>query len=390
MEKEKKKFALSGLKKLGEVDVKDIGSLFKKKDSSNINEIQKKKVRKEKPRNVVSIDFGSSYIKVVEGKFQNDTVYITKVAKINTPEGCIKDGKILNSQVVVNTLGFLIKQENIKAKDVVFTTNSSMIINRDILIPVVKEEEMETVIRYEIQQYLPINLDDYIIQFITLDEVKTVDSVKLKVNVTAFPEKMAYEYYNVINLLDLNPYSLDVNYNSISKLANNTLDNSQGINGTVAFVDMGATSINVAIFKNGKLDFNRIIKSGGNNIDHDLSESLNMSIKSTESVKIEQGNLLSEDSEDVANLTIKSSVNELLEDLERILQFYNNKFTTAIDVIHIYGGLSNLKGLEDYIQERLSRKVERPQMIDNVEIAKNLAEEKFSQYLNAVGAIIRL
>ena len=35
----------------------------------------------------------------------------------------------------------------------------------------VQEEEMETVIRYEIQQYLPINLDDYIVQYVVLDEI---------------------------------------------------------------------------------------------------------------------------------------------------------------------------------------------------------------------------
>ncbi|WP_322382234.1 cell division FtsA domain-containing protein, partial [Clostridium perfringens] len=154
---------------------------------------------------------------------------------------------------------------------------------------------METVIRYEIQQYLPINLDDYIIQFIVLDKIVEDSGAKLKVNVTSFPERMALAYYNIINSLDLNPYALDVTYNSINKLANYseyTSNDGQVIGGTVAFIDKGATSISVAIFKNGKLDFTRMIKSGGDNIDYALSQSLNMSIKSTESIKIRDGNLL--------------------------------------------------------------------------------------------------
>ena len=79
---------------------------------------------------------------------------------------------------------------------------------------------METVVKYEIQQYLPINLDEYIIQYTVIDKVETEEGNKLKVNVTSFPEKIAIIYYELINELELNPYSLDVNYNSINKFAN--------------------------------------------------------------------------------------------------------------------------------------------------------------------------
>ncbi|MDZ5001502.1 pilus assembly protein PilM, partial [Clostridium perfringens] len=130
----------------------------------------------------------------------------------------------------------------------------------------------------------------------------------------------------IINSLDLNPYALDVTYNSINKLANYseyTSNDGQVIGGTVAFIDMGATSISVAIFKNGKLDFTRMIKSGGDNIDYALSQSLNMSIKSTESIKIKDGNLLNIKEDDISNLTIKKAVDDILEELERILQFYS-------------------------------------------------------------------
>lgn len=275
-----KKFDLSKLKEISSMDVKDIGKLFKKDKSEDVNssyevnKVEKKGRLKEKSRPVLSIDLGTNFIKVAEGKYQKDKLSLNKVVQIPTPEGCIADGKIINAQAIIDVLSFLIKENSIRAKDVIFTTNSSSIINRDILIPVVQEEEMETVIRYEIQQYLPINLDDYIIQFIVLDEIVDDTGAKLKINVTSFPERMANTYYNVVNALELNPYALDVTYNSINKLANYsqyTSNNGQIIGGTVAFVDMGATSINVAIFKNGKLDFTRMIKSGGDNIDYDVS-----------------------------------------------------------------------------------------------------------------------
>lgn len=395
-----KKFDLSKLKEISSMDVKDIGKLFKKDKSEDINssyevnKVEKKGRLKEKSRSVISIDLGTSFIKVAEGKYQKDKLSLNKVVQIPTPEGCITDGKIINAQAIIDVLSFLIKENSIRAKDVIFTTNSSSIINRDILIPVVQEEEMETVIRYEIQQYLPINLDDYIIQFIVLDEIVDDTGAKLKINVTSFPERMANTYYNVINALELNPYALDVTYNSINKLANYsqyTSNNGQIIGGTVAFVDMGATSINVAIFKNGKLDFTRMIKSGGDNIDYALSQSLNMSIKSTESLKIKDGDLLKNSEEDILNLTIRKSVDDILEELERILQFYSNKSNTTIDKIYIYGGTSNLKKIELYIKNKLNISVENIEDIPNIDFtSKDVINENLGQYLNAISAIIRL
>lgn len=395
-----KKFDLSKLKEISSMDVKDIGKLFKKDKSEDINssyevnKVEKKGRLKEKSRPVLSIDLGTNFIKVAEGKYQKDKLSLNKVVQIPTPEGCIADGKIINAQAIIDVLSFLIKENSIRAKDVIFTTNSSSIINRDILIPVVQEEEMETVIRYEIQQYLPINLDDYIIQFIVLDEIVDDTGAKLKINVTSFPERMANTYYNVVNALELNPYALDVTYNSINKLANYskyTSNNGQIIGGTVAFVDMGATSINVAIFKNGKLDFTRMIKSGGDNIDYALSQSLNMSIKSTESLKIKDGDLLRNSEEDILNLTIRKSVDDILEELERILQFYSNKSNTTIDKIYIYGGTSNLKNIELYIKNKLNIAVDNIEDIPNIDFtSKDLINENLGQYLNAISAIIRL
>ena len=216
----KERFDFSKLKVLGSMDIKDVIKLLKNKKGNLSYERPSNKKIKEKARLVLSIDFGSHCIKLVEGKFQKDKLIINKIFQVPNPDGCISDGKIINKDLVIDTIDFLIKENNIKAKDIIFTTNSSSIINRDIVIPKVRLEEMETVIRYEIQQYLPINLDEYIVQFIILDEVLDGKDEKLKVNVSSFPKKVAEEYYNVINSLELNAYALDVEYNVIGKLAN--------------------------------------------------------------------------------------------------------------------------------------------------------------------------
>ena len=252
---------------------------------------------------------------------------------------------------------------------------------------------METVIRYEIQQYLPINLDEYIIQFIILDEVSDGKDEKLKVNVSSFPKKVAAEYYNVINSLELNAYALDVEYNVIGKLANysDIIKKEDNIKEAIAFIDMGATSINVSILKNGKLDFTRMIRAGGDDIDYALSQSLNISLKSAEAMKIRDVDILKSEGLEEREFIIKSSVNDILDELDRILRFYNNKSEIKLGKIYIYGGISNLKGLNIYMEEKFNIPVIKFEEVKSLDYrsVENI-DDNIHQYLNAIGAIIRL
>lgn len=380
----REKNTLSKLKELGSIDIKDIGRLFKKenlnKDEFNIEakDIVRKSL-KEKSKLVLAIDLGNNSIKLVEGKLDKGSININKLINVKIRDGIIGDGNIISKMELEVILRNTIIDNDIKAKDVIITTNSSAIINRDILIPVVREEELDTVIKYEVQQYLPINLDDYVVQFLVLDKVKESNGEKLKVNVTAFPQRIALSYYNLINSLELNPYALDVNYNSITKFSNYIENIKSNLEkSTAAFVDMGATTINVSILNNGKLDFTRLIKIGGDNIDYALSQNSSMSIKATEDIK----------KEDLNNSFIREILDELIIELERIFQFYKNKSQNNIEKIYIYGGVSYIDGLDKYLEERLSMEVNKLIDFKNIKIKQD--NENISIYLNAIGSIIRL
>lgn len=386
-EEKKKRFDFSKLKEIGQMDIKDLtkGLKVKKVDV-------KIPVKREKSRNVISFDIGASSIKMVTGKYSREKLVINKCIDIITPDGVINDGRIVNQDTLKDIIKFSLNENKIKAQDVIITTNSSLVINREIVIPKVEADEIDTVIRYEIQQYLPINLDDYILQFIILEELEDESGQKLKVNVIAYPDKIARGYYDLINSLGLTPYVLDVTYNSINKIANYSELSKVGDKGTVAFVDMGGNSVNVTVLKDGKLDFTRMIKTGGDNIDFALSQKLNMSVKSTESIKIEKGKLLDIKDDDVINNALKICIDEIVMDLERIIKFYSNKSVgNKIDKIFVYGGTSNIKGIDNYLEEKFDIKTEKIDKLNNIEFAsKELKELSMEQYLNAIGAIIRL
>lgn len=362
----------------------DINELFKKNQSLTSKKTKVKKV-KQVLKPVLSFDFGSESIKVVEGRYINHQLKISNYFSI-PHDGLIEDGCIVDAKGLSQLLKSQLERYGIRAKHAICTLNSTQIINREILVPVVEADELDTVVRYEIQQFLPINLADYLIQYVVLDEVEVNNQKRLKLNVVTFPEKMAMSYYQLLKEIDLKPYALDVSYNSISKLANysKVLEEITDVEGTVAFIDMGGQSIDLNIFTNGNVQFTRLIKSGGATIVERLNQLPDMSIKSTASLENIDLN-----GDDMIARILRVSVDEMMYELERVLQFYRNKSVgNKVDHVFILGGCSSIKGLEIYMSERLSIPTSQIKTLNHVDFLDSSIPVHI--YANAIGAIIRL
>ncbi len=368
----------------------DLGILKLKlsKKFKNINNLK----TPEKKKKIVAFDMGSSRIKVVEGMYYKGQLNIDKYITMRTPKDAIIDGEIKKSEELYIRLGELLREKGIKAKYAICTTNSTLIINREILIPKVEEEEMETVVRYEIQQYLPINLEDYILQVTILNEEEINDVRKLNVRVIAYPEKIAMRYYELLTRLKLKPYALDVNYNAINKFINcvdKHNQNEYNLEDSIALIDIGASFIDVNICKNGQLNFTRMIKAGGSDIDKLLLEGYEININEIENFKINQIDLSKE--VDPVNIQMKEVVDEWIEKIEKIIQFYKNKnMGEEINNIVVFGGGSKLKGIDEYMTRKLGICTNRRDGTSQITFKVKDDNKPIDDYFNVIGSLIRL
>ncbi|BCZ45240.1 hypothetical protein psyc5s11_13070 [Clostridium gelidum] len=385
----KKKFDLSKLKELMNVDIKDITGKFSKNNEKN-----KDFKRSEKKRKVVAFDIGQTAIKIVEGIYYKENLSVNKFVEIPTPKGAVLDGMLVNKEALIYILQKVLSENSITAKEGICTNNSTSIINRELLIPKVEDEELETVVRYEIQQYLPINLDDYVLQMNILGEEEFEGSQKLNVRAIAYPEKMARGYYELLQALNLKPYALDVNYNALNKLINYVdVINEYEYNPkeSIVFIDMGATSLDVNIYNEEILQFTRIIKTGGTSIDEILMEVLNISRDEVEEYKAKNISLKEENLSD-QNKLVLDEIEDWIDKIEKIIQFYKNKnMGVDIDKIFIYGGSAKIRGLCEYMTSKLSINVTRIKSIPKITLnSNNRTDEQIDSFINVIGSIIRL
>ncbi|MBN1049963.1 pilus assembly protein PilM [Clostridium botulinum] len=383
-------FDFNKVKDFMNLDINDLKAKLAKANEKS----KSLKVKKEKKRKVVAFDIGSTNIKIAEGTYYKGILSIEKLIDIPTPVEAIIDGNIEKKELLVSILQKALNENGINAKEGICTNNSSLIINREILIPDVKDEELDTVVRYEIQQYLPINLDDYVLQMTKIGEEFSDEGKKLEIRAIAYPEKMAKGYYDLLMDLNLKPFALDVNYNALNKLLNHieVINNCKlNIEESFVFIDMGSSSLDVNIYNNGVLKFTRIIKAGGKYLDEILYENMNIPIEEIEKFKSHDIDLKEEELE-FQNQIIIDTLDEWIDKIEKIIQFYKSKnFDDDINKIFIYGRTSRIKNLEQYITSKIGIETIKIRNIPEIINDSNIeVDENIDNFINVIGSLIRL
>lgn len=351
-------------------------------------------------KSVISIDIGSCKTKIILGRQESSLglVIVEKAFLLDTPQGCINDGKLLmtneGTKLLKQSILQVLSQHKIKTKDAIFTIQSTNIIRRELEIPHVKSSELENMVKYEIEQYLPIDLNEYVVEQKLLEDKKD-SSNKMKILIAAMPKELAVEYLELTNAIELSPIALDINSNSITKLfaKNQSINNrSYDIDKTIALIDLGCNNINISIVSGGLFQFSKLIPYGGSELIAAVAKAFDISIEESQKKINMEADLSAkiEEREISLNAILSSIIYMWNDDLERVFQYYKTRGSNnKIDEIFLYGGVSNLKGIVEYLSNALSLPVNTIKEFDNIKIDKHCDKIDIKLFLNALGAIIR-
>lgn len=351
---------------------------------------KKKKVKKLiLHKELVVFDIGSRYIKVVEGKVDIHGIKLKRAFLIDTPKDSVDNGSILNKLSILKVIKELTEEKGIKTNKVVFVNNSTSIINRNISIPKIYDEDLRTLVTFEIQKFLPINMNDYIIQYYDPYENKG-DTEKQNVLSIIYPYKMIKQYYELCKEAKMIPVALDVSFNSAKKLIEYSM--SEVMEGrTIAAIDIGYDDLYISIYDKGILKFTRIVRKGCKQIDRYISEYRKVNMKEAEVIRSDIGldyQELNDDKE--ISEAITEYIETWVEEINRIIQFYKNKnHGQGVEEIFIYGGGSMMTNVDRYLEDKLNISVKKINKLPKVTLPKNHEDLKVELYLDAIGALLR-
>jgi len=360
-----------------------------------IKKVDDSKPAKPKSIRLVSLDIGSSDIKIVEGQVKGGKLKIYNMRKIKSPEDIIQDGELFNEESILLKLKEEMKTSRVRTKNIALVSSSSTIISREIIVPYVENnEELKTLVNYEIEQFLAINLNNYVIQFMRLEEVIVDEVRKEKIFTIIYPKNLIESYRNLAEKLLLNPYALDISNNSIRKLSsiadiyNVDLINKEE---SILYLDLGYKSVDLSIVNNNNLEFIRVMPIGGIEIDKFIADLNGISMEEAEEIKKTQVEVGKHRKENQLNDGVVEVIEGWLEDLNRIIQFYTNKSNgKKISHIYLYGGTSKLRGIDEYIALKTGIDTTKIITANNIEFSKNVNTTTIEEYVNALGALVRL
>lgn len=361
-----------------------------------------KKLPKIKDIRIVSIDVGSKYIKIMEAKKKKDVIHITAAIKVEAPREVIDEQRkdLRNIPSIVNTIKGSFMKWHIATKDISFTSMSKGIISRELTIldnDEITPEERQMLVANELRQYLPINLEDFQIQFTDAGIINEDGINKRKVIVMAYPIKLIKAYLTVVSDMGnkIRPCSLDIANNSVQKFFRHV----KTINGKSIerqkvhmIIDMGSSMFNTSIIEDDKLQFMKTIDTNQEDLDREVAYTIGKAIEDAEEAKWELCDLMNAeligDQADL-NKKFKRIIDIWIDEVARIGNFYRTKTGNRVEKIYIYGGGAKMKGLPEYMQAKLNTETEKINTFDGIELAKNVNIANLDQFINTIGTIIR-
>lgn len=227
----------------------------------------------------VGLDIGSRTVKVVE-LAKDGKAWRLKGAGIVGYKGAqigqIKDERELIS--VGEVVKKLHKEAKIGSKEVTIALPEAQVFTRPIRFPMLTDQEIASAVKWEAEQYIPIPVDEAVIQHQVLERREKVTPPEVLVLLVAAPRNLVEKYVKVVKLAKLTPVAVETELMALVRAL--------APEDTVAMlVDFGARSTDLAIAKNGQLAFSRSIPTAGEAFTRAVAQSLGIESQQAEEYK---------------------------------------------------------------------------------------------------------
>ena len=275
---------------------------------------------------------------------------------------------------------------------------------RVIKMPLMSKEDLKNAIQFEAEQYIPMKIDQVVVDIHLQREVMDEGQKKLEVVLVAAKNEAIIDALNLIAKCQLEPHFID--YDPFCLQNSFEFNYGSKAGETVALIHCGSKISTLAMVEDGMFLLGRDLPMGGNQLTKDIQGSLKMEFPPAEDLKRAQGQLIVE-SEDMAidrlpdkeDKTLRMheamlpTINRLIGEIRRSFDFYEAQGQKrAVNKILLSGGGALLKNFPQYLGDKTRVPVELHQPFGKIEIPptlKDKIEPVAPQWSVAIGLAMR-
>lgn len=323
---------------------------------------------------ILGIDISSTSVKVLEFSKSKDGYRVESYAVEPLPTTAVTEKTIQDVEAVGDSLRRAVKKSGSRAKHAALAVAGSSVITKKITMPAnLNEDEMETQIQLEADQYIPYPLDEVNLDFEVLGEVRdSPDSVE--VLLAASRSENVSTRTAVAELAGLTAKIIDVEAYTIENAYTLITDQipDYGVDKITAVIDIGATMTSLNVIEDGKLVYTREQPFGGKQLTEEIMRRYGLSYEDAGRVKKEGG--LPENYEPEVLEPFKQT---MAQQVGRFLQFfYSSSEHEYVDYIALAGGCASIPGIAELVESNLGISTGIANPFNSVKLASRIARQR--------------
>lgn len=298
---------------------------------------------------VLTIDITNESITIVEVTPSNKKQSTIHNAIIfETPEDAYEDGVIRDKERIAEAIKSQLSANGITNKNAIFVLTSTKIVNREVLVPFVKENKIKGIINANSSEYFPVNIEDYVVSHSILETVTDEENNKqLRVLAVAAPENMVRSYYDLASLAGLKVVALDYIGNAMLQLIKTQTTEAM----TTMVIQLGSESTVLNIVKGDTLLLQRTVPYGTNVVVNEVMDAKGVDA-TTAMTLLQNERLLTVDFDDNA---ITGAFRYLINNIGRVMDFFTSKNPDKpIDDVFLTGDGALIKGIDGLFKVQLN------------------------------------
>ncbi len=266
------------------------------------------------------------------------------------PKDAVTDGNIMNLEAVAESLRRAWKRMGTRTKHVAMALPAAAVITKKIIVPAgLREDELETQVETEANQYIPFALDEVNLDFQALGPAASGPD-DMEVLIAASRKEKVEDRVAAAESAGLKAFVMDVESfatQAACEMVAQQLPNA-GRDQTIAVVDIGASMMHVNVLRNGQSIYLREQTFGGNQLTQEIQRRYSLSSDEAEIAK-RQGGL----PENYESEVLQPFMDTLALEVARAIQFFfSSSQFTQVDHILLAGGCAMIPGLDEIVATR--------------------------------------
>lgn len=339
---------------------------------------------------LIGLDVGTTAVRAAEVQAAKDVNLLVRFSQVGLLPSSAPDGEIADPAGVAASIRDAVERGQFKSRRVAVGVANQKVVVRQVDLPFMEEAELRASLQFQVQEFIPIPVEDAILDFQVLEEFRGEQGERrMQVLLVAAQRGMVEGLVGAVTRAGLDPVMVDLAPFAALRAVTAPVGSVLAARESEALIDIGGGVTNIVLHEQGTPRFVRILPMGGADITDALVAGLGIPVEDAESVKARVG-VAAEPGAAVAEgaaTIIETRAASFIEEVRGSIDYYLTQPNAAqITRVSLTGGGSRLPNLRARLEAALHIPVREADPLVGVTPGRGFEPDQLAQ-IASVGAV---